>query len=161
MPIQPLLSKAHNDALAVAVSTAIDNIVSQTKFNSKAILATGGTTFAIGVTDGSDTTTITSYGVAAATVTAAQGAETEADLALGDAANGLGNVAAAMQALKARQAVAYSASATLLAAASRLEETDFAVSSANLTKFAILNQSAMAMVAQANQAQSAILAVLQ
>ena len=149
------------NAEAVAVSTAIDNIVSQTKFNSKAIFATGGTKFAIGVTDGSDTTTITSFGVAAATVTAAAGAETEADAALGDAANGLGNVAAAMQALKARQAVAYSASANLLAAASRLEETDFAVSSANLTKFAILNQSAMAMVAQANQAQSAILAVLQ
>ena len=42
-----------------------------------------------------------------------------------------------------------------------MEETDFAKSSANLAKFAILNQSAMAMVAQANQAQSAVLAVIQ
>ena len=66
-----------------------------------------------------------------------------------------------MTALKARQAVAYSTASNLLAAASRLEETDFASSSANLAKFSILNQSAMAMVAQANQAQSAVLAVLQ
>ena len=62
---------------------------------------------------------------------------------------------------KARQAVAYSASANMMAAASRLQDTDFAASSANLAKFSILNQSAMAMVAQANQSQSAVLAVLQ
>jgi flagellin len=49
----------------------------------------------------------------------------------------------------------------MLAAAARLEDTDFATSSANLAKFSILNQSAMAMVAQANQAQSAVLAVIQ
>ena len=73
----------------------------------------------------------------------------------------MGNTAAAMTVLKARQAVAYSASANMLAAASRLQDTDFAASSANLAKFSILNQSAMAMVAQANQAQSAVLAVLQ
>jgi len=149
------------DAEAVAVSTAIDNIVSQTKFNGKALMSTGGASFDIGVTDSTDVTTITSFGIAAATVSAAAAAETEADAALGDVAEGLGNIAAAMSALKARQAVAYSTSANLLAAASRLEETDFAVSSANLAKFSILNQSAMAMVAQANQAQSAVLAVLQ
>jgi flagellin len=49
----------------------------------------------------------------------------------------------------------------MLAAAARLEDTDFATSSANLAKYSILNQSAMAMVAQANQAQSAVLAVIQ
>ena len=45
--------------------------------------------------------------------------------------------------------------------AARIADTDFAVSSANLAKFSILNQSSMAMVAQANQAQAAVLAVLQ
>ena len=73
----------------------------------------------------------------------------------------LGNVAAGISALKARQAVAYSASANLAAAAARIEDTDFAKETANLAKYSVLNQSAMAMVAQANQAQSAILAVLQ
>ena len=97
----------------------------------------------------------------ATSTTAAASAESTADTALGEVAKELGNVAAAMTALKARQAVAYSASANLLAAASRLEETDFAVSSANLAKFSILNQSAMAMVAQANEAQQSILTVIQ
>ena len=41
----------------------------------------------------------------------------------------------------------------------RVFDTDFARSSANLAKFSILNQSAMAMVSQANQAQAAVLAV--
>jgi flagellin len=100
------------------------------------------------ITDDSDTT-------------AAAGAESEADDILADVGEALGNVAAAMTVLKARQAVAYSASANMMAAAARLQDTDFAASSANLAKFSILNQSAMAMVAQANQAQSAVLAVLQ
>jgi flagellin len=123
---------------------------------------TADISLAIGVTDAGNFTTITSKLVAdaSATVTAA-GAETQADTILADVGEGLGNVAAAMTVLKARQAVAYSASANMMAAASRLQDTDFAASSANLAKFSILNQSAMAMVAQANQAQSAVLAVLQ
>ena len=68
----------------------------------------------------------------------------------------MGHVAAGIAALKGRQAVAYSASANLAAAASRIEDTDFAKETANLAKNSVLNQSAMAMVAQANQAQSAI-----
>ncbi len=79
------------DAEAVAVSTAIDNIVSQAKFNGKALMSTGGASFDIGVTDAADVTTITSFGIAAATVSAAAAAETEAD-ALGDVAEGLGNI---------------------------------------------------------------------
>ena len=88
-------------------------------------------------------------------------ADGTADEVLQEVAISLGNVAAGIQALKARQAVAYSASANLAAAASRIEDTDFAAESAKLAKYSVLNQSAMAMVAQANQAQSAILAVLQ
>ena len=55
----------------------------------------------------------------------------------------------------------YSMGANAEAAAARIQDTDFARESASLAKFAILNQSAMAMVAQANQAQSAVLSVLQ
>ena len=51
--------------------------------------------------------------------------------------------------------------ANLKAAAARIQDTDYALETANLTKAAILNQSAMAMVAQANQAQQAILTVIQ
>ena len=102
-------------------------------------------------------TTLTSV----AAHTKAAGADATADTTLKEVALSLGNVAAGISSLKARQAVAYSASANLAAAAARIEDTDFAKETANLTKNSVLNQSAMAMVAQANQAQSAILAVLQ
>ena len=49
----------------------------------------------------------------------------------------------------------------LKAAAARIQDTDFALETAALTKASVLNQSAMAMVAQANQAQQAILTVIQ
>ena len=114
------------------------------------------------MTDGGGTVTITSKLIVDASgVTEAAGADATADNVLADVGESLGNIAAAMTVLKSRQAVAYSASANMLAAAARLQDTDFAASSANLAKFSILNQSAMAMVAQANQAQSAVLAVLQ
>ena len=55
-------------------------------------------------------------------------------LVLKEVAIALGHVAAAgIAALKARQAVAYSASANLAAAASRIEDTDFAKETANLS----------------------------
>ena len=73
----------------------------------------------------------------------------------------LGKMAAGMSALKGHQAANYALAANFEAAAARIADTDFARSSANLAKFSILNQSAMAMVSQANQAQAAVLAVLQ
>ena len=76
-------------------------------------------------------------------------------------AKNLGLVAAGLQALKGHQAAMYSMGANAEAAAARIQDTDFARESASLAKNAILNQSAMAMVAQANQAQAAVMAVLQ
>ena len=70
-------------------------------------------------------------------------------------------MAAGMSALKGHQGANYALAANFEAAAARIADTDFARSSANLAKFSILNQSAMAMVSQANQAQAAVLAVLQ
>ena len=76
-------------------------------------------------------------------------------------AKNLGLVAAGLQALKGHQAAMYSMGANAEAAAARIQDTDFARESASLAKFSILNQSAMAMVAQANQSQTAVLSVLQ
>ena len=45
--------------------------------------------------------------------------------------------------------------------ASRIMDTDFAKSSANLAKFTVLNQSTMAMVAQANRIHESILIILE
>ena len=160
--IQSTSDIAALDAEAAAIGDAMALIEQKTKFNGKTIIDDADTTINIGVTDGGDTVTITSKLIVDASgVTAAAGADATADNVLADVGESLGNIAAAMTVLKARQAVAYSASANMLAAAARLQDTDFAASSANLAKFSILNQSAMAMVAQANQAQSAVLAVLQ
>ena len=150
------------NAEAAAIGTAIDAIVTSSTFNGKALLDTSSKTFNIGVTDaGANVTLTTTEGVSAATRTVAAGADGSADTTLSEVAKSLGHIAAGISALKARQAVAYSASANLSAAASRIEDTDFAKESANLAKYSVLNQSAMAMVAQANQAQSAILTILQ
>ena len=94
-------------------------------------------------------------------ITGAYGVDGSADSALGQIAESLGNVAAGMVSLKGYQAVASNTAANLKAAAARIQDTDYALETANLTKAAILNQSAMAMVAQANQAQQAILTVIQ
>ena len=160
--IQSTSDIAALDAEAAAIGDAMALIEQKTKFNGKTIIDDADTTINIGVTDGGGTVTITSKLIVdKSDTTSATNAELSADGILADVGESLGNIAAAMTVLKARQAVAYSASANMLAAAARLQDTDFAASSANLAKFSILNQSAMAMVAQANQAQSAVLAVLQ
>ena len=151
-------------AEVTAITETIDAIVTQTLFNGVALMSAGGSEeIAIGTTDTTaNDFTVTSTQIAATSGTTTAGAAiATANTLLGQVGVSLGNMAAAQSALKARQGVAYSTSANLLAAASRLEETDFASSSAHLAKSAILNQSAMAMVAQANQAQSAVLAVIQ
>ena len=153
--------EAAMNAEATAIGTAIDAIVSKTTFNGIALIGTGPKEHAIGVTDDGGTVTLTTAEtISAATRTTAATADGSADVTLKEVALSLGNVAAGIAALKGRQAVAYAASANLAAAAARVEDTDFAKETANLTKNSVLNQSAMAMVAQANQAQSAILAVL-
>jgi flagellin len=160
--IQSTSDIAALSAEAVAVTDAMALIEQTTQFNGKTIINDADTTLDIGVTDDGGVVTITSKLIVdKSDTTTATNAELSADAILADVGESLGNVAAAMTVLKARQAVAYSASANMMAAAARLQDTDFAASSANLAKFSILNQSAMAMVAQANQAQSAVLAVLQ
>ena len=86
---------------------------------------------------------------------------TAVDREFGKIAKALGSAAAGIAALKGHQGNLYALAANSEAAAARIQDTDFARSSANLAKFSILNQSAMAMVAQANQANSSVLAVLQ
>mgnify|MGYP001185824300 CR=1 FL=1 len=156
-------------AEATAIGDAIQNIAENVKFNGVRLIGEdaddGGSQISIGINDGSDTATIgtgTSITVAnTGNITKAEGVDGSADTALGEIAKSLGNVAAGMSALKGYQAVANVSAANLKAAAARIQDTDYALETANLTKAAILNQSAMAMVAQANQAQQAILTVIQ
>ena len=155
------------DAEAIAIGDAIDGIADNVKFNGTQLIgtATGGGAITIGINDQGNTATIGTATTISITntdnITGANGVDGSADSALGEIAKSLGNVAAGMSALKGYQAVASASAANLKAAAARIQDTDYALETANLTKAAILNQSAMAMVAQANQAQQAILTVIQ
>ena len=150
------------DAEAAAIYDAIDAIVTTTKFNGVDLLGFSVKMHQIAVTDhGSTIHFKSSDGFTAVsdnnTVT---DAIANADTILSEVSTDLANSAAAMAAFKARQAVAYSAHANLAAAASRIEDTDFAQESANLARSSILNQSSMAMVAQANKANATFLTII-
>ncbi len=152
------------NAEALAIGDAIHGIAHNVKFNGVQLVG-AATAITIGINDAGNTATVgtaTSLVVKnTSDITTANGAAASADTALGEIAKSLGNVAAGMTALKGYQAVATNSAANLKAAAARIQDTDFALETAALTKAAILNQSAMAMVAQANQAQQAILTVIQ
>ena len=149
------------DAEAASIYDAVDAIVEDTKFNGVDLLGFSVKSHAVAVAnDGGPIYLKTTNGLTSVSdYNQAAGAEVTADIILSEVATDLGNVAAGMSAFKARQAVAYSASANLAAAASRIEDTDYAAESANLTRMSILNQSAMAMVAQANKAAGAFLTI--
>ena len=164
------LQSAADIAAATAEATlifdAIFAIAAEAKFNSKALSGESSASFAIGTgidAAANNNTIITSVALEESLdeFTTAVNADVTADLVLADISASLGNIAAGINALKSRQAVAYASAANLEAAAARIMDTDYARETANLTKNSVLNQSAMAMVAQANQAQSAILSVLQ
>ncbi|OUU61648.1 MAG: hypothetical protein CBC22_07075 [Alphaproteobacteria bacterium TMED62] len=150
------------DAEAAAIYDTIDSIVETTKFNGVDLLGSSVKVHQIAVADSGSTMHFkSSDGLTSVSGNSlAAGAEVTADIILSEVATDLGNVAAGMSAFKARQAVAYSASANLAAAASRIQDTDYAQESANLARMSILNQSSMAMVAQANKANAAFLTII-
>ena len=151
---------------AALIGDTIRSIVENTDFNTITVV---GTTAAAGqqtIAFGQLTANTTEVGPNVAitqtnTIANANDAQDTADTILGEVAKGLGNIAADLTALKAFQGAAAATSANLAAAGARLIDTDFALETASLTKNAILNQAALSMAAQANQAQSAILSVLQ
>ena len=146
---------ANQEAAITAEETAVaaaGNAIDASTLNDTALL-----TAAIAFVRDMDGAT-TSFG-AAADLTLASGV-TAVDREMGKIGKALGSMAAGIAALKGHQGTLYALSANAEAAAARIQDTDFARSSANLAKFSILNQSAMAMVAQANQANAAVLAVL-
>ena len=156
--LQSTADIAAQTAEATVLFDTIFAIAAEVKFNSKALSGEAAKTFAIG-----NLTITTSIAIEESLdeFTTAVNADVTADLVLADVSESLGNIAAGINGLKGRQAVSYASASNLEAAAARILDTDYARETASLTKASVLNQSAMAMVAQANQAQSAILAVLQ
>ena len=156
------------NAEAAILGDSVTQILDATKFNDKEVVGSASATEAaknIAFTGDNDTTyyvagPATSIASTAGLATAAD-ATAAADTLLGSVATALGMIAADLTALKAFQGAASSTSANVAAAAARIMDTDYATETASLTKNSILNQAALAMAAQANNAQSAILSVLQ
>jgi flagellin len=161
-----LTDEAALNAEATAIGDALQAVATNTKFND-VVMVGNATAITIAVTDlasGGTATVGTATSITVintGNITGANGVDGSADTALGLIAKSLGNVAAGMVSLKGYQSVASNSAANLKAAAARIQDTDFALETANLTKASVLNQSAMAMVAQANQAQQSILTVIQ
>ena len=150
---------------AALIGDTLQNILDTTDFNTVEVVDSAATK-TVSIAYGSLTANTTNVGpnvniAATNTITAAAGAESNADTLLAEVAEGLGNIAADLTALKAFQGAASATGANMAAAGARLIDTDFALETASLTKNAILNQAALAMAAQANAAQSSILSVLQ
>jgi flagellin len=147
------------NAEAAAIASAFTNVAAQTKFNG--LVVVGDADIAIAVDDSGNTSTVGQTAAFTSMATDATKAQTAADTGLSEVGTALGQVAAGMSALKGYQSVASSTAANLNAAAARIQDTDYAMETASLTKNTILNQAAMAMVAQANDAQAAVLSVIQ
>tara|TARA_B100001559_G_scaffold135455_1_gene113761 strand:- start:223 stop:1023 length:801 start_codon:yes stop_codon:yes gene_type:complete len=154
------------DAEATQIGDSIDAILDNVKFNGVEVVDSAASkTVAVNYSgDASSVTSTVGPGQAVAAMaglTDATNGQALADTFLGNVAVALGNIAADLTALKAFQGAASATSANLAAASARILDTDYATETANLTKNNILNQAALSMAAQANNAQSAILSVLQ
>ena len=116
------------DAEAAAIYDTIDAIIETTKFNGVDLLSHSVKSYQVAVADdggyiqfqsSSGFTSVSDKNTVADAIA-------DADTILSEVATNLGHTSAGMAAFKARQAVAYSASANLAAAASRIEDTDYA-----------------------------------
>ena len=154
------------NAEATILSDSITNILGNTKFNGLEVVDSAGTDAkaAIAFTGDAYDTVYTAgpaTSIADTNLSTAAAATGAADTFLNSVSLALGQIAADLTALKAFQGAASATSANTAAAAARIMDTDYATETASLTKNSILNQAALAMAAQANNAQSAILSVLQ
>ena len=154
------------DAEVTAITATIDAVLDNTLYNGVEVIDSNASKSVAIAYNGSDVTQThtAGAGVSITTIVNIQVGDTAratADTALSLVATALGNIAADLTALKSMQNAASATGANLVATGSRVLDTDFALETAKLTKNSILNQAAMAMSAQANQAQSAILSVLQ
>ena len=161
--IRELAVQGLNDTMSTADKAAItaevaEVVLAGNNIDTAALNGTALLTAAISFVIDLDGTTDELGAAAGITLAAGRAA---ADTQMAKITLAMGKMAAGISALRGHQANLYALAANSEAAASRIGDTDFARESANLAKNSILNQSAMAMVAQANQAGASVLAVLQ
>ena len=155
-----------------ALKDEVDRIASSTTFNTKKLLngdlKTNGATFKIGAnTDTVDSITVTigamtssALGVTIDIKTAAATALTNLDTAINKVSSERAKLGAVQNRMEYAIENLTTTQENLTAAESRIRDVDMAQEMVSYTKNSILNQSAMAMLAQANQQPQQILSLL-
>ena len=144
------------DAETETITSAIDSMVTGTTFNTKPLLGTSEITFDIGTTDAGNMQTISTGTISSvASTTEATDADTTGAALADEITLNLGEIAAGITTLRARENIAYAASAIMSAAASSSVETDLAAETAELTRQMMLQKVSVSLVAQANINESA------
>ena len=139
------------NAETATITTNVDAIVAGTNFNGISMLGTSKINFNAGVTDDGGTISLTTGTVSSvASITEASNADTTGESLTAEVALNLGEIAGGIQSLRARENIAYAASAIMSAAAESNIETDYAAETAVLTKNMMLNKISLSLVAQAN-----------
>lgn len=166
--------RANLDAEYQALASEVARITVNTQFNGQCILNTA-TSFAFQV--GANTTSDNQIAVATIEVQAASGVSSAIGGTLNTAASALSMIdaidiaintvtstradfGAAINRFEATIMNLRNASENQAASRSRIMDADFAIETANLTKSQVLQQSGIAILAQANQAPQAVLGLL-
>ncbi|MGI9100460.1 MAG: flagellin [Solirubrobacteraceae bacterium] len=164
--------KASIAAEALELSNEINDIQANTKFNGTALLdAVSTLTLQVGANTGeeidvSTTDLVASAGMAAVITGAATTAAFDAltitniDLAITEVSTQRASFGSTQNRLEHRLASLANYQENLVSAESRIRDVDMADEMVNFTKYQILQQAGMSMLAQANQAPQSVLSLL-
>lgn len=155
-----------------SILTEIGNIGSTTNYNGEAIFGTTSTVFTSdGTTSGSNTTstaigalTTTALGLNGTDLTStatAQTALTDITSAIATVAANRGSIGAAVNQLTADTNVENTEVTNLTSAENNVQNADIGQTVASMTQYNVLEQTGMAALSQSNQAQQAVLKLLQ
>tara|TARA_B100001094_G_scaffold324201_1_gene376389 strand:- start:634 stop:1401 length:768 start_codon:yes stop_codon:yes gene_type:complete len=143
------------NAETASITTAIDSMVTGTTFNGKSMLGTSKVTYNAGVTNAGGMQTITTGTVSSvASTTEASNADTVGLALTNEVTINLGEISGGITTLRARENIAYAASAIMSAAASSSTDIDLATEAAIITKQMMLQKISTSLVAQANISES-------
>ncbi len=158
--------RGYMDAEVQELTTQVNNVLTNTKFNGNAVFGTADQTFTIQVgSDSGDTVDITSKGIAAVTfdvTTSAAAATTMTDVttALDEVSAARASFGAGQNRLESVISNLTDNVTNLSDARSRILDTDYSAETTMMAKAQILSQASTAMIAQANQAQQNVLSLL-
>ena len=145
-----------------AITSAIDNIVANTKYNNIALLGTSDVSLSIGASpNGTNQLTITIGGISSiASVTAASSATSTANTLTSTLGTNQGQVNGATAAASARRNITSTVAAILEDSADKNESINLAQETAKLTKNIFLNRVSLSLSAQASNIDSGKLDLL-